>query len=292
MPRLFRLLPILLLVSCQQAPAPDFNGRLYFASGNYVGEFDIALRTSVIVGNRGAATIRNVSSFGEGRLLLAETAVVDGNNVPRISWIDLEVGRAETLYSGVIARYLAEPAALLWDDGTTLHVTGRNRNSHINAEVMSHGLNQLSAIIGVTEHMVLFEVGPPENRTIYSYDTGTRELLLREGLTWACQLAGAVWITDREQLACPAQDQDGDHRKYLLVDLDGAMRGRLDLPEGKQLLALAYSDDQHALFLAERWQTLWGAERFSVWSYDFISGRSYRIVRNQYLGTSAVFVQD
>jgi hypothetical protein len=281
-----------LLASCQQGPAPDLHGRLYFASGNYVGEFDIARRTSVVVGNRGAATIRNVSTFGTGRLLLAETAVVDGNDVQRISWIDLEIGRAETLYSGVIARYLAEPAALLWDDGTTLHVTGRNRNSHINAEVLSHGLNQLSAIIGASGQLALFEVGLPENRAIYSYDVGTRELVLREELSAVCRLVGAVWIDDREQIACPTKDRGGDVDDYLLVDLDGAVRGRLALPEGKQFLALAYSAEQHALFLTERWHSLWGAERFSVWSYDFISGRSYRIVRNQYLGTSAVFVQD
>lgn len=292
MSRLLLLLPILLLASCQQAPAPDLHGRLYFASGNYVGEFDIAQHTSVIVGNRGAATIRNVSMFGEGRLLLAETAVVDGNDVSRISWIDLETGRAQTLYSGVIARYLDKPAALLWDDGTTLHVTGRNRNSHINAEVLSHGINQLSAIVGASGQLALFEVGLPENRTIYSYDVGTRELLVREKMSAICNLVGAVWIDDREQLACPRKDRGGDVGAYLLVNLDGVVRGSLALPEEKQFLALAYSTEQHALFLTERWHSLWGAERFSVWSYDFISGRSYRIVRNQYLGASAAFVQD
>ncbi len=286
------LLTIVLLASCGQEPAPELNGRLYFASGNYVGEFDLVQGSSVIVGNRGAATIRNVSTFGEGRLLFAETAVVDGHDVQRISWMDLEVGRAETLYSGVVARYLEQHAALLWDDGTTLHVTGRNRNSNINAEIMTHGLNQLSAIIETTGPMALFEAGLPENRVIYSYDVSTRELLQRDGLTKACRLVGSVWIDDREQLACPAKQQSGENREYLLVDLDGAVRGRLDLPAGKTFLALAYSGDQQTLFLTEQWQSLWGAERFAVWSYDFISGRSYRIVRNQYLGSSAVFVSD
>ena len=80
--------------------------------------------------------------------------------------------------------------------------------------------------------------------------------------------------------------------KATRIDLDGTVRGSLALPEGKQFLALAYSQDQHSLFLTERWQSLWGAERFAVWSYDFISGQSYRIVRNQYLGNSAVYVQE
>jgi hypothetical protein len=290
--RFLLLSSVLLLAACQQAPAPELGGRLYFASGNYVGEFDIAQGTSVIVGNRGAATVRNVSGFGHGRLLLAETVVVDGHDVQRISWIDLESGRAQTLYSGVVAHYLDAAAALLWDDGTTLHVTGRNRNSDINAEVMSHGLNQLSAIIGASGQMVLFEVGLPENRVIYSYDVGTRELLLRNELSTACRLVGAVWITDREQLACPAKEQGDGRSEYLLVGLDGAAGGRLALPEGKQFHALAWSDDLDTLFLAERWHSLWGAERFSVWSYDFTSGRAFRIVRNQYLGNSAVFAQD
>ena len=233
-----------------------------------------------------------MSAFDQGRLLLAETAVVEGHDVPRISWIDLETGRAETLYSGVIARYLPEAAALVWDDGSTLHVTGRYRNSHINAEIMSHGLNQLSAIIGVSGHVALFEVGLPEDRVILSYDINTRELAKREGLSTKCRLVGAVWVGDREALVCPAKDGASAGREHLLVDLQGNVRDRLALPEGRQFTALAYAEDQRLLFLTEYWSSLWGAERFAVWSYDVNDGQSYRIVRNQYLGNSAVYKRD
>ena len=146
------LLP--LLQSCEQHELPDFHGRLFFASGNYVGELDLAEGTSVIVANRGAVTINDISGFGENRFLLAETAIVETLEVPRISWVDIETGRAETLYSGVAARYLSAHSALVWDDGSRLHVTSRRRISSVNAQIVSHNLNQLSTISSDTSTMV------------------------------------------------------------------------------------------------------------------------------------------
>jgi hypothetical protein len=291
--KLLSILAFVVLASCQQAPQAEFHGRLYFASGNYVGEFDLAQGTSVAVANRGDVTIRNVSEFDPGRLLLTEMGTVDGRDAPRISWLDLDSGEAGSLFAGVIARYLPVPAALVWDDGQRLHASPRRRNSSVNAEITAHNLNQLATIIDVSDSAVLFEVGLPEKRVIESYDVNTRERLQREQLSAVCRLAGAVWINDLEVLACPAKGQIGDYPEYLLADIDGNIRGRLALPEGKHFVALDYAPDQQALFLTERWVSpLGGGERFAVWAYDFIDGQSYRIVRNQYLGDSAVYVAD
>lgn len=284
------LLP--LLQSCESGEQPDLYGHLYFASGNYVGDLDLAKGTSVIVANRGAVTIHDISGFGDNRFLMAETAVVETREVPRISWVDIETGQAETLYSGVAARYLAAHSALVWDDGSRLHVTSRRRNSSINAQITSHSLNQLSTVIDVSDDMVLFETGIPEQRGIHSYDVGTRQLQPRESLSAVCKLEGSVWIADRGQLACQARTQSGDGTEYLLADLDGNVRSRLALPPGKQFLALAYAADQQVLFLAEPWRTVLGGERFAVWAYDLITGHSHRILKNQYLGASAVYVDE
>jgi hypothetical protein len=282
-----------LLASCDQAERPELYGRLYFVSGNYVGEFDLAQGTSVAVANRGAVTIRDISAFDAGRLLLVETASVESREVPRISWINPKSGRAETLYSGVSARYLPEPAALVWDDGSRLHVTSRRADSSINAQVVSHSLNQLSTIIDVSDHMVLFEAGTPENRTIHSYDIETRELANLETLSGICRLAGAVWIDNRDQLACLSREHSESGSDYLLVDLAGIVRGQLALPEKKDFVALAFAADQQTLVLAEHWTSfIGGADRYAVWAYNFIDGQSYRIVRNQYLGDSAVYVDE
>lgn len=289
--KLLVLLP--LLQSCEQSERLDFHGRLYFASGNYVGELDLERGTSVIVANRGAVTIRDISSFGENRFLVAETAVIESREVPRISWVDIDTGQAETLYSGVAARYLFAHSALVWDDGSRLHVTSRRRDSDINAEIVSHNLNQLSTIIDVSDDMVLFETGIPELRSIRSYDVVTRQLQPREPLSAVCKLEGSVWIADRGQLACQARTQPGDGTVYLLADLDGNVRGQLSLPPGKQFIALAYAADQRILILTEPWRTvLGGGERFAVWAYDLITGRSHRILRNQYLGTSVVYIDE
>jgi hypothetical protein len=154
---------------------------------------------------------------------------------------------------------------------------------------VSHNLNQLSTIVDVSDEMVLFDTGIPEQRRIHSYNIMTRELLQRDALTERCRLDGSVWINDREQLACQARTQSGDGTEYLLTDLDGNVRGRLALPPGKQFIALAYAADQQVLLLTEPWRTVFGGERFAVWAYDLITDQSHRILKNQYLGASAVY---
>lgn len=280
----------LLLQSCEPKMRPEMHGQLYFASGNYIGEFDLAQGASTIAANRGAVTIRNVSAFTEGRLLLAETATVDNKEVPRISWVDTDTGQADLLYSGVIARYLPGPRVLVWDDGSRLHASSRTRNSSHNAEIITHNLNQLTTILDVADDTVLFAAGGPAQSVIYSYNVITKELLRRAELSNTCQLSTAVWISNRDQLACLSREAAGIDTDYRLVDLKGNIRGRLDLPQGKQFLALAYLPDQHALIFTERWRgLLGGAERFAVWVYDMGTGQSHRLVRNQYLGASAVY---
>lgn len=288
-----KLLVILLLPmlqSCDSPPEVALHGNLYFASGNYIGQFDLEQGSSSIVANRGAVTIRDVSYFGENRLLIAEVTTVKDVEVPRISWVDLKTGEAATLYTGVAARYLPAHRALVFDDGTRLHVMSRTRNSDINAEIISHNLNQLSTIIDVSDDALLFEIGMPDQRSIYSYDVSTRKLRQRNALTATCRLNGAVWIDDREQLACPARASVGDGPVYLLVDVEGNVRGELALPEGKHFLALAYAPDQGTLFFAEQWRGfIIGGERFAVWAYRLVDGKSYRLVSDQYLGASAVY---
>jgi hypothetical protein len=284
------LLP--LLGSCGQDAGPDVHGLLYFASGNYVGEFDVESGTSIAIANRGAVTINRIAPFGAEGLLLAEVANVEGREVPRISWLEPGSGRSGTLYSGVAARYLPAHRALVWDDGKQLRVSSRVRDPAIGAEVMTHNRNQLSAIVDVDDDSVLFEIGSPGQGEVYAYNVVTRELEARAGLAAACRLAGSVWISDREQLACPSRAPAGASTGYLLVDLDGTIRGSLALPAGRHFVALAYAADQHTLFLSEHWQSfLGGVERFGVWAYDLVDGRSYRLVRDQYLGESAVFVE-
>ena len=294
MHRFAQTLPIFCLLSLLQSCEPqtrlELHGQLYFASGSYIGEFDLQQGASTIAANRGAVTIRNVSAFTGGRLLLAETAIVENQEVPRISWVDLDTGQAGTLYSGVIARYLPGPGVLVWDDGTRLHASSRIRNLSHNAEIITHNLNQLTTILDVADDTVLFTAGGPTQRIIHSYNVVTKELLRRAELSNTCQLTAAVWISNRDQLACLARDTAGMGVDYLLVDLEGTIRGRLDLPQGKRFVALVYLPDQHVLIFTERWRSLLGGvERFAVWAYDMGTGQSHRLVKDQYLGASAVY---
>jgi len=204
--------------------------------------------------------------------------------------VDLETGRANSLYSGIVARYLPGPRVLVWDDGSRLHASSRTWNSSHNAEIITHNLNQLTTILDVADDTVLFATGGLTQRMIHTYNVVTKELRQRPELSNTCQLVAAVWIRGRDQLACQARETVGNDADYLLVDLQGNIGGRLDLPQGKQFAALAYLPDQDVLILTERWYSLLGgSERFAVWAYDMRTGQSHRLVKNQYLGASAVY---
>jgi hypothetical protein len=65
--------------------------------------------------------IREISPIGENRLFLTGTVAIEKKTVPRISWIDLETGEKVAQYSGILARYMANTNAAVYNDGIKLY---------------------------------------------------------------------------------------------------------------------------------------------------------------------------
>jgi hypothetical protein len=80
------------LPSCGPADKPVYHGELYFGRGSYLMRFNLHDGSLAVVDNLGDKTIREISSLGPDRLLIAETTPVNCRDVSRISWIDLKSG--------------------------------------------------------------------------------------------------------------------------------------------------------------------------------------------------------
>jgi len=290
---LFTILFLLLvpvLVSCGPSKESGYHGYLYFAKGRYLVRFSLRDSSISVVTNLGAKTIRNISAFGEDKLLIAETVSINQKNISRISWVDLKTGQSEALYSGVIARHLANTDLIVYDDGGKLYAVSLAGDSNNDRIILSHRLHQLSAMIEASNDILLIETSEHGQRVINSYHAVTGEVRTLDRLSAVCRLEGAVWIDDLEKLACREHAVQGRDAVYILAGLDGVVHGDLGLPEGKRFLALTYITDQSALILRESWNSaIIGQKKSAVWVHDVHSGKSQRLAKNQNLGASVVY---
>ena len=296
MRRFFQLLLLLslvpLLVSCGPSDARVFHGYLYFVQGPYLMRFSLRDESISMVTHLGNRTVREISPFGEDRLLLSETASVNRRNVARISWLDLKTGQSEALYSGVRARFIAAAGTIVYDDGGTLYAVPLAGDTGVDSVVMSHERNRLSTMVTVADDRLLFEADEAGQPTVYLYRAVSGELVKLDALGALCTLEGAVWVDGRDALACRQRDggMNGAGQDYVFAGLDGRVIGRPTLPEGDAFLALAYIRDQDVIVFRERRASLLGGKRSdALWAHDVAGGENHPLSAGQNLGSSVVY---
>lgn len=293
--RLFSVLIIVmaaLLASCQPSAQGKYSGYLYFIQSPYLMRFslrDFSLEAVTTLGN---TKIREISDFGEDRLLIAETASINRKRVARISWIDLETGRTQALYPGVQARYIASAGVMVYDDGNRLYAIAQAEGTETTTQVLSHKRHQLSAMLEVSDGRLLIEIVEDGLPAIHAYRAEDGTLARLDALSGTCSLKGAVWLDDLEQLACKER-VDGKTSSlggYVLSDLDGQVLSRPTFPEGDTFLALTYIRGQGALILNETWTSpIDGLENSAVWVHDVQSGENIELSDTLDLGSSVVY---
>ena len=281
-----------LLASCQPSAQGKYSGYLYFIQSPYLMRFslrDFGLEAVTTLGN---TKIREISDFGEDRLLIAETASINRKRVARISWIDLETGRTQALYPGVQARYIASAGVMVYDDGNRLYAIAQTEGTETTTQVLSHKRHQLSAMLEVSNGRLLIEIVEDGLPAIHAYRAEDGTLTRLDALSGTCSLKGAVWLDDLEQLACKER-ADGETSSlggYVLADLDGQVLSRPTFPEGDTFLALTYIRGQGALVLNETWTSpIDGLENSAVWVHDVQSGENIELSDTLDLGSSVVY---
>jgi len=289
---LLTLLFILLIpavVSCGSKDQTGYHGYLYFAQTHYLMRFSLKDGSLSVVTNLGDETINDISNFLEGRLLIAESARINRKEIRRISWVDVNTGQTAALYAGVLARYLAGPGIVVYDDGDRLYAVALSGDSE-SETIFTHNTNPVSSVLVAANDTVLFEASDGEAWLIRSYDVITGTLKPLDRLSRVCRLDQAVWINDLEQLACKERSNQMTDARYVLTNLDGDVSGALALPEGKNFDLLTYVSGQNALILKESWYSIFGGqEKSAIWVYNMQSGESHRLVENQDLGSSVVY---
>ena len=284
------LLIVGLIASCDSSDQEALHGHLYFAAGNYVGQFDLRDGASAPVVNLCDITIDNVSPFIGDDLLLTIREYVNGRETSRILRFDPRRNVSSPLFSGMMAEYLPSSMAVVYDDGSRLIATHRKKAYRDEAVIDVHGHNSRPAVVVLSDAEILFNSIHNDNVLIqrYNVDTDTSEPL--HALSTTCTLNGAVWIAESKQLLCRPPANSSREPGYVFVSLDGTIEGTLLLDGDQNFRALAYLPDQGIVILTER-SYRWGdgQPRHAVWAYDMQTASSYRLARNQYLGNSVVY---
>lgn len=283
------LLPI--LAACGAPEDSGYRGTLYFIQGSYLMRYNLRDGTLSAVTNLGDKQIREISQFGEDRLLISETASVNRKRVAQISWMDVDTGQTEALYPGVRARYLPGAGAIVYDDGRRLYSIAVVDDTEINTLLLAHKLNEVNEMLVIPEDRLLLEIRQDGEATVQLFDLRETRLEKLDALTRVCRLDGAVWVGDEEMLACPPREGRGAPA-YLLADLAGNVARRLDLPEGESFTALAYLEGQGALILKESWQSRFSEKKkAALWAHDIPSGENVRLSETMNLGSSVVYTE-
>lgn len=286
------LLALSLAAACGAPADSGYRGSLYFAQGSYLMRYGMRDGKLSMVAQFGDRRIREISPLGADRLLVSETASINRVTVNRIAWIDLKTGRSEPLYSGIMARFVADPGVIVYDDGNTLYAVSLSGDSEHDSEILSHRRNQLAAVVPASGDSVLVETVEEGGPLVQAYHAPSGTLRPLRALGDRCRLAGAVWIDDLDLLACRPRDGGGEAEgtPYLLMDLGGNVARRLPLPDGGEFLALAYAAGQGALILRESGRNdFTGQREAALWVHQLASGDNQQISDSLNLGTSVVY---
>ena len=278
------------LSACSEPEQKDLHGFLYFASGNYVGRFDLHDGSSSIVANLGDVTINSIDSLDSDRLLLSMVSFTADREMPRISWLDIKTGRTMDLFRGTDASYLSGTNTVVYDDGSRLVETSLRGRPRSYEEVFSHKRSSNVLLRSITDESVLFSVRDDGFSRIYYFNAQSREDRELTGLSSTCNLNGAVWISSLNKIACKVEPVSTNEQPYVLASLDAVSVDPIGLPQNRDLSALTYIADQDVLVLVERRRGLFGGrDKWTVWAHDFASGTNHILSENQYLGSSAVY---
>ena len=286
----FVFLALLALIgACADADRVELRGSLYFASGNYLALLDLRDGSTSVAANLGDADIRSLSPQQDERLLLSVVGREIDKEKRHLVLYDLKTRQTLTLLNGRNGHYLPGTRTLVYDDGVRIFVTERIRGSWEKTEVAEHRYNQGVDILPISATRFIYRIadGP-----LLVYDKTANRSIELIGLQAACRFDRALWFKEREQMLCQT-GRDDQSFEYAFVGLDGTVHDPLPLPDAHDLRPIAFLHDQDVLILTERWRgRLANRVSWGVWVYRFDTQEAYRLLDDQYLGTSVLYTPD
>ena len=282
------LVGLLVLQGCGPGEQREYRGGLYFGTGAYLGRLDLRNGNVSLLANLGDTVIREIAEFGDEQLLLSVFGPVNHKDTFRLMQYEIAGGGLATLLTGRHGRYLPEPEALLFGDGSHLKMRVYGGRAMEESVIVRHRTGAGVHIMPIAASEFIY--GIDTDTTIYRFDVGSRVSQPLQALSSECRLDGALWIAQRDALLCKRGGAAGD---YAFVSLSGEVLGSLDIPDTGRFRAVAHLHDQDAVVLTEAWNTFLGDNtRYAVWIYDLSTGRSIRLVKDQVLGSHVVYRAD
>lgn len=279
---------LVFLASCDSRDGAGVEGHLYFASDNYVGDFDMSTGVAVVAANLGNLSIQHVGHFRDDELLLAVVTSIDGRDTYKILHFNPADNYVGTLFPGRRAHYLVDVDAIAYDDGSRLYVrsvAGEFPRRELSTRVSP---GNRPDIVPVSGRAFLYRDGFEGQRQVRLYDVLTDSTRTLPALAEICELDGAVWIDASEQLMC--RPYDAGIADYVLAGLDGAVAGPVELPGEGRFRAVAYLPAERLVVLTQV-SISWFAnrERHAVWVYDPELREAMRVSNDQYLGDTVAY---
>jgi hypothetical protein len=279
-----------LIASCDAPDEQVPHGHLYFATGSYVGIFDLSDASSAPVASLGDVTIDHISAYESGDLLLTLRDFVNERETSRILRFKPRQNTSLPLFPGLMAEFLPGSKTVVYDDGSRLLATHRRNAFRDEAVIDEHGYSSKSVVVVISGTEILFNGVVDGEVLIQRYDSDDGRVYPLDELSKICRLNGAIWIAGSDQLLCKMIFDSEEAPKYGFVPLSGATTTALPLPDDKNYRALSYLPDQDLIILSEL-SNSWGGgqQRHAVWVYDMTASTAYRLAKDQYLGSSVVY---
>jgi hypothetical protein len=285
----FRLVALVVLClnlgACDSASRAGPGGAIFFGSGSYLGKFSLGDGSSEVVAYVGEGTVTSVGNYGDGELLLTVRRLVNSKHVQMVVRFDIATRHYTNLFAANSAVFLRDGEVTVFDDGFSLQAASIVDKERKLISIFLHGFDEEIIITPVSDHALFFQVSKNNDSRVFRYDVTSETLEPLVEFSRVCDLDGAVWVSERQQMLCRSPGVTGVESQYRFVDPEGRPGEILPRPGENAFRAVLYLPGQRLLVLTEAWQTVFGGrQKFAVWIHNLASGESYRLVKDQYLG--------
>lgn len=278
------------LGACDAPTPPGPGGYVYFGSGGYLARLSLGDGSSEIVAHVGDGSITSVGNYKDDELLLTVRRLVNSTDTPMVVRFDSATRHYTNLFVGNKAVFMRYGDTTVYDDGFTLMSTRIVGDDRRVTKIYAHDFNATVTIVAISDQALLFQVSKGNDSKIFHYDVSTE---IRESLdefSTLCDLEGAVWVPEMQQMLCQVPGRSKAKSQYRFVAMDGQLGDIVPWPGKNPFRPLLYLPGQRVLVLTEAWRGfLGGRRRYAVWIYDLASGESYRLVKDQYLGNHVAY---
>ena len=272
------------LASCQQASDIDTDSEVFFAWGEYLGEFNLHYGSSTIVGRLGDVSIKRVSGFRDDQLLVSLIAYGRGVDTPLVVSVTPDTGRRQVIGEGESAVYLPGSDSVIYSTSSTLVANSHRGGGRKLKEITSLLGMRLVKIMVLDDDRILFEVEQQNLTRTYLYDHRLDTPPQLTTLSKICRMRDSAPVDGA--VACRLKDND---KRYAIVSLEGRVLRYIELPFSSSARILGPCDKTRLVVFSEsRRLLLRSRPRHAIWVYNLETSAAMRVSGNQYLGTSIV----